>query len=80
MHKKIEKLLYILLILQQRRYLWLNIHTFFLLQGGQNEKAVDTILTATDRLFSSMGDAPEMVKQARILAQVSFITGVTRKS
>ncbi|XP_064596457.1 talin-1-like [Liolophura sinensis] len=40
-------------------------------EGGQNEKAVDTILTATDRLFSSMGDAPEMVKQARILAQAT---------
>ena len=32
---------------------------------------MDTILTATDRLTSSMGDTPEMVRQARILAEVS---------
>ncbi|KAK2151018.1 hypothetical protein LSH36_379g01082 [Paralvinella palmiformis] len=32
---------------------------------------VDTILTATDRLFGSMGDTPEMVKQARVLAQAT---------
>ena len=32
---------------------------------------MDTILTVTDRLFSSVGDAHEMVKQARQLAQVS---------
>lgn len=33
--------------------------------------AVDTILDATDRLFSSTGDASEMVKQAKILAQAT---------
>lgn len=33
--------------------------------------AVDTILDATDRLFSSTGDANEMVKQAKILAQAT---------
>ena len=37
------------------------------------EEAVDTILTVTDRLFSSVGDAHEMVKQARQLAQVGSI-------
>ena len=39
--------------------------------GQKGVDEVDTILTATDRLFSSMGDTPEMVKQARILAQVT---------
>ena len=43
----------------------------FLSQGTQQDTAVDTILSATDRLFSSVGDAPEMVKQARILAQAT---------
>ena len=33
--------------------------------------AVDTILTATDRLFGSMGDTPEMVRQAKLLAQAT---------
>ncbi|KAK3096284.1 hypothetical protein FSP39_025308 [Pinctada imbricata] len=36
-----------------------------------HEEAVDTILTVTDRLFSSVGDAHEMVKQARSLAQAT---------
>ena len=41
------------------------------LQASESqEEAVDTILTVTDRLFSSVGDAHEMVKQARQLAQV----------
>ncbi|XP_013386332.1 talin-1 isoform X1 [Lingula anatina] len=40
-------------------------------QGGQQEVAVEAILGATDRLFSSMGDAPEMVRQARVLAQAT---------
>ncbi|XP_070547100.1 talin-1-like isoform X3 [Ptychodera flava] len=35
------------------------------------DAACDTILTATDKLFSSMGDAAEMVKQAKILAQAT---------
>ncbi|XP_060579795.1 talin-1-like isoform X4 [Ruditapes philippinarum] len=35
------------------------------------EEAVDTILSVTDRLFSSVGDAHEMVKQARQLAQAT---------
>lgn len=35
------------------------------------EAPVDTILDATDRLFSSTGDASEMVKQAKILAQAT---------
>lgn len=33
--------------------------------------AVDTILDTTDRLFSSSGDASEMVKHAKILAQAT---------
>lgn len=32
---------------------------------------VDTILVATDKLFSSSGDASEMVRQAKILAQAT---------
>ena len=44
-------------------------------QGGEREaghydEACDTILNATDRLCSSMGNAAEMVKQARVLGQV----------
>ncbi|XP_077996572.1 talin-1-like isoform X2 [Glandiceps talaboti] len=31
----------------------------------------ETVLTATDKLFSSMGDASEMVRQAKILAQAT---------
>nr|XP_034319727.1 talin-1-like [Crassostrea gigas] len=37
--------------------------------GESHEDAVDMILTVTDRLFSSVGDAHEMVRQARQLAQ-----------
>nr|XP_037279500.1 talin-2-like isoform X2 [Rhipicephalus microplus] len=33
--------------------------------------ALDTILDATDRLFSSTGDAPEMVRQAKVLARAT---------
>ena len=39
-------------------------------QAGQYDAACDDILGATDRLFNSMGNAGEMVKQAKILAQV----------
>ena len=35
------------------------------------DRSIDQILTASDRLFSSMGDATEMVKQAKILAQAT---------
>ena len=35
------------------------------------DRSIDQILTASDRLFSSMGDASEMVKQAKILAQAT---------
>ncbi|CAG5116694.1 unnamed protein product, partial [Candidula unifasciata] len=38
----------------------------------QHEDAVDTIINVTDRLFSSTGDAHEMVRQAKQLAQVVF--------
>jgi len=33
---------------------------------------VDSIHVATERLMGSMGDTPEMVRQARILALVCF--------
>ena len=39
-------------------------------QAGQYDAACDDILGATDRLFNSMGNAGEMVKQAKILALV----------
>jgi len=35
------------------------------------DQSIDQILTASDRLFSSVGDASEMVKQAKILAQAT---------
>jgi len=35
---------------------------------------VDSIHVATERLMGSMGDTPEMVRQARILALVGFIS------
>ncbi|CAF0840452.1 unnamed protein product [Didymodactylos carnosus] len=37
----------------------------------QHDESIDKILTASDRLFSSVGDASEMVKQAKILAQAT---------
>lgn len=46
-------------------------YVFDIQAGESHEDAVDTILTVTDRLFSSVGDAHEMVRQARQLAQVS---------
>nr|XP_034319581.1 talin-1-like [Crassostrea gigas] len=47
--------------------------------GESHEDAVDTILTVTDRLFSSVGDAHEMVRQARQLAQAtSSLVGAIR--
>ena len=42
--------------------------------GGDGElydAAVDAILLATERLFSSMGNAQEMVRQAKILAEAT---------
>ncbi|XP_061468480.1 talin-1 isoform X2 [Rhineura floridana] len=38
---------------------------------GRYDKATDTILNVTENIFSSMGDAGEMVRQARILAQAT---------
>lgn len=35
------------------------------------DQSIDQILTASDRLFSSVGDAAEMVKQAKVLAQAT---------
>uniref|UniRef100_A0A8W8NXB7 Talin-1 n=1 Tax=Magallana gigas TaxID=29159 RepID=A0A8W8NXB7_MAGGI len=47
--------------------------------GESHEDAVDTILTVTDRLFSSVGDAHEMVRQAKQLAQAtSSLVGAIR--
>lgn len=37
----------------------------------KQDESIDKILNATDNLFNSMGDAPEMIKQAKVLAQVS---------
>lgn len=39
-------------------------------EGEKYDETCDHILGATDRLFNSMGNAGEMVKQAKILAQV----------
>lgn len=39
--------------------------------GAGSGEAVDAVFGATDRLFTSMGDPPEMVKQARSVAQVT---------
>ena len=47
-------------------------------QTGQYDAACDDILGATDRLFNSMGNAGEMVKQAKILAQVCSMYSVQR--
>ncbi|XP_041426896.1 talin-1 isoform X2 [Xenopus laevis] len=38
---------------------------------GRYDQATDTILNVTENIFSSMGDAGEMVRQARILAQAT---------
>ncbi|KAA0703636.1 Talin-1 [Triplophysa tibetana] len=38
---------------------------------GRHGEATDRILDVTDNIFSSMGDAGEMVRQARILAQAT---------
>ena len=39
--------------------------------GSTPDQAIDRIFHASDRLFSSMGDASEMVKQAKVLAQAT---------
>uniref|UniRef100_A0A672PCW5 Talin-2-like n=1 Tax=Sinocyclocheilus grahami TaxID=75366 RepID=A0A672PCW5_SINGR len=38
---------------------------------GRYNEATDTIMTVTESIFSSMGDAGEMVRQARVLAQAT---------
>uniref|UniRef100_A0A4W5Q2D4 Talin 2a n=1 Tax=Hucho hucho TaxID=62062 RepID=A0A4W5Q2D4_9TELE len=38
---------------------------------GRYDQATDTIMTVTASIFSSMGDAGEMVRQARVLAQAT---------
>ncbi|XP_039255853.1 talin-2-like isoform X8 [Styela clava] len=40
-------------------------------EAGHYDDACDTILNATDKLCSSMGNAAEMVKQARVLGQAT---------
>uniref|UniRef100_A0A7M5V5A6 Talin n=1 Tax=Clytia hemisphaerica TaxID=252671 RepID=A0A7M5V5A6_9CNID len=42
-------------------------------KGGQFDHACDDILNATDKLFNSMGNAGEMVRQAKILAQATSL-------
>ena len=39
--------------------------------GDQYDIAVEAILAATERLFGSMGNAQEMVRQAKILAEAT---------
>lgn len=39
--------------------------------GGQYDMAVNNIMCATESLFSSMGNAQEMVRQAKILAEAT---------
>eukprot|EP00731_Ephydatia_muelleri_P016952 Em0010g50a len=41
------------------------------MEAGQYDEACEAILAATDRLFSSMGNAQEMVKQAKLLAEAT---------
>ncbi|XP_055086322.1 talin-2a [Periophthalmus magnuspinnatus] len=38
---------------------------------GRYDQATDTIMSVTENIFSSMGDAGEMVRQARVLAQAT---------
>nr|XP_009301497.1 talin-2 isoform X1 [Danio rerio]XP_009301498.1 talin-2 isoform X1 [Danio rerio]XP_017212354.1 talin-2 isoform X1 [Danio rerio] len=38
---------------------------------GRYDQATDTIMNVTENIFSSMGDAGEMVRQARVLAQAT---------
>uniref|UniRef100_A0A671T637 Talin-2 n=1 Tax=Sinocyclocheilus anshuiensis TaxID=1608454 RepID=A0A671T637_9TELE len=38
---------------------------------GRYDQATDTIMTVTENIFTSMGDAGEMVRQARVLAQAT---------
>ncbi|NXG47280.1 TLN2 protein, partial [Psilopogon haemacephalus] len=38
---------------------------------GRYDQATDTIMCVTENIFSSMGDAGEMVRQARVLAQAT---------
>ncbi|XP_075713815.1 talin-2 isoform X2 [Rhinoderma darwinii] len=38
---------------------------------GRYDQATDTIMSVTESIFSSMGDAGEMVRQARVLAQAT---------
>ena len=39
--------------------------------GGQYDVAVEAILSGTENLFASMGNAQEMVRQAKILAEAT---------
>lgn len=40
-------------------------------EGEQYDIAVDAIVSGTERLFASMGNTQEMVKQAKILAEAT---------
>ena len=41
------------------------------IKENPSDQSIDQILSASDRLFSSVGDATEMVKQAKVLAQAT---------
>ena len=49
---------------------------------AQYDEACEAILAATDRLFSAMGNAQEMVKQAKILAEAtsSLVNAIKREA
>jgi talin len=40
-------------------------------QSNKQEESIDKIFNATDNLFNSMGDASEMIRQAKFLAQAT---------
>jgi talin len=46
---------------------------------NKQDESIDKILNATDCLFSQMGDATEMIKQAKILAQVNTYGRIRKK-
>ncbi|CAI8034388.1 Talin-1 [Geodia barretti] len=51
-------------------------------EGDKYDDAVEAILAATERLFSSMGNAQEMVRQAKLLAEAtaSLINAIKREA
>ena len=51
-------------------------------EGDRYDEAVEAILAATERLFNSMGNAQEMVRQAKLLAEAtsSLINAIKREA